>query len=124
MPEPIFAGTMSLVRRVVGADYAELANDVPAIADIAQSLDTDRPAVDIPAAGEHVSFAIHVQPLFRERDRRSMSFAFDLWSLEDVQAHAGVILARLESGSMPCDEAWPSERIETFRRWIDSGVNP
>ena len=35
-----------------------------------------------PAAGpdEAVSFGAHIRPLFRESDRRSMSFAFDLWS--------------------------------------------
>jgi Ferritin-like len=75
------------------------------------------------AAGpdEPPRFEQHVKPLFRERDRDSMRFAFDLWSLEDVSTHADAILARLEAGTMPCDGAWPAERIAVFRRWIDSG---
>jgi truncated hemoglobin YjbI len=60
----------------------------------------------------------HVKPLFRERDRASMKFAFDLWSFEDVSANADAILARLREGSMPCDGAWPSEYITIFERWI------
>jgi hypothetical protein len=59
-----------------------------------------------------------VKLLFRERDRASMKFAFDLWSYEDVNANAEAILARLRKGSMPCDGAWPSEHITTFERWI------
>jgi hypothetical protein len=36
-----------------------------------------------------------VQPLFRERDRESMRWVFDLWSYEDVKRHADAILERL-----------------------------
>jgi hypothetical protein len=75
-----------------------------------------------PAAGEPVSFATHIRPLFRERDRESMKFAFDLWSFEDVRGSASGILARLENGSMPCDGRWPAERVDTFRRWIEAGM--
>src|SRR5437899_12945909 len=53
--------------------------------------------------------------------RDSMRFAFDLWSLNDVSAHADAILDRLEAGTMPCDGAWPAERVAVFRRWIDAG---
>jgi hypothetical protein len=62
-----------------------------------------------------------IKPLFRERDRDSMRFAFDLWSLDDVSTHADAILERLEAGTMPCDGAWPAERVALFRRWIDAG---
>jgi hypothetical protein len=62
-----------------------------------------------------------IKPLFREGDRKAMRFAFDLWAYDDVATHAGAILARLESGTMPCDGAWPAERIADFRRWIDAG---
>jgi hypothetical protein len=55
--------------------------------------------------------------LFRERDRESMRFAFDLWSEADVSAHADAILAKLEQGAMPCDGARPAERVAVFRRW-------
>jgi hypothetical protein len=50
-----------------------------------------------------------------------MSFAFDLWSYADVSQHAAAILERLDAGSMPCDGAWPAERVEAFRAWIGSG---
>ena len=39
----------------------------------------------------------------------------------DVQAHAADILQRLRDGTMPCDAAWPPEKIEVFRRWTESG---
>jgi hypothetical protein len=70
---------------------------------------------------ESVGFEQDIKPLFRDRDRDSMRFAFDLWSLEDVSTHADAILARLEAGTMPCDGAWPAERIGVFRGWIDAG---
>jgi Ferritin-like len=70
---------------------------------------------------EPLDFEEHIKPLFRERDRDSMRFAFDLWSLEDVSTHADAILARLEAGTMPCDGAWPAEQVAVFRRWIDAG---
>ena len=70
---------------------------------------------------EPLTFDAHIKPLFRERDRRSMLFAFDLWSYEDVNRHSVTILARLRSGTMPCDGAWPQERIETLQRWVDAG---
>ena len=50
-----------------------------------------------------------------------MSFAFDLWSEDDVRTHAAGILERLRNGSMPCDGAWPEERIAVFQRWTESG---
>jgi CDGSH-type Zn-finger protein/truncated hemoglobin YjbI len=80
--------------------------------------------VPMPGPGDEVSFASHVKPLFRERDRQSMSFAFDLWSLADVRAHAAGILSRLRDGSMPCDGGWPAEQVEVFQRWTDSGMQP
>jgi hypothetical protein len=69
-----------------------------------------------------LSFAADIKPLFRERDRQSMTFAFDLWVYEDVRANADAIIGRLRDGSMPCDGAWPNEQIEMFQRWIDSGT--
>jgi hypothetical protein len=70
---------------------------------------------------EPLHFEEHIKPLFRERDRDSMRFAFDLWSVDDVSTHADAILDRLEAGTMPCDGAWPAERVAVFRRWIDAG---
>jgi CDGSH-type Zn-finger protein/truncated hemoglobin YjbI len=81
----------------------------------------DDSAVALPAAGEPINFATHIKALFRSTDRQSMSFAFDLWNYADVSQHADAILERLDAGSMPCDGAWPAERVEVFRAWIGSG---
>jgi hypothetical protein len=73
---------------------------------------------------DDVSFERDVKPLFRERDRGSMLSvaSFDLWKREDVADNSEAILSRLDDGSMPCDEAWPADRIETFRRWVEAGM--
>jgi hypothetical protein len=68
-----------------------------------------------------ISFEDDVKTMFRSRDRESMQFAFDLWSYDDVSAHADDILARVRSGTMPCDGAWPNEQVDTFQSWIDAG---
>jgi len=81
-------------------------------------------AVELPGPDQPVSFAAHIKPLFRERDRQSMSFAFDLWSFPDVSSRATEILDRLRDGSMPCDGAWPAARIEVFQRWAETGRQP
>jgi truncated hemoglobin YjbI len=81
----------------------------------------EAPAVTLPGPGEAVSFATHIKPLFRSMDRQSMSFAFDLWSHDDVSRHADAILERLDAGSMPCDGAWPAEQVDAFRAWIAGG---
>jgi hypothetical protein len=78
----------------------------------------------LPGPDETVSFEANIKPLFREHDRQSMSFAFDLWSYDDVHAHAAEILQRLSNGTMPCDGAWPAERVEVFKRWTESGFQP
>ncbi len=68
------------------------------------------------------SFARDIQQLFREDDRESMEFAFDLWNYQDVRAHAEDILERLTEGTMPCDGEWPEEQIAQFRRWVEAGM--
>jgi CDGSH-type Zn-finger protein/truncated hemoglobin YjbI len=78
----------------------------------------EAPDPELPDADEPLSYKRHIRALFRQRDRDSMRFAFDLWSHEDVSSHADAILARLQAGTMPCDGAWPPERIEAFKRWI------
>ena len=70
------------------------------------------------------SYETDIKPLFRERDRESMEWAFDLWSYNDVSQNADGILARLQNGTMPCDGAWPEEQIAVFRRWTESGRLP
>ena len=78
---------------------------------------TTLPPEDAPA-----TFEAQIKPLFRERDRSSMLFAFDLWSYDDVRGHSGAILARLRSGTMPCDGAWPESQVDAFQRWIEAGM--
>jgi hypothetical protein len=82
------------------------------------------PPVPLPGAGESVLFERNIRPLFREGDRESMKWAFDLWSYPDVKAHAAAIVERLRDGSMPCDGAWNAEKVNAFQRWIDSGMAP
>ena len=67
------------------------------------------------------SFARDVKPLFRDKDRDSMRRAFDLFDYADVAGHADAIVGALRSGKMPCDGAWPADRVEVFRRWTESG---
>jgi CDGSH-type Zn-finger protein len=78
----------------------------------------------LPGPDQPVGFADAVQPLFRQRDRQSMSFSFDLWSYDDVRAHATDILMRLQDGSMPCDGAWTAAKVEVFQRWTETGMAP
>jgi CDGSH-type Zn-finger protein/truncated hemoglobin YjbI len=88
---------------------------------IAPEVEEEDAPVVLPGPDEAVSFDKHVKTLFRRRDRDSMKFVFDLWSYGDVSEHADAIVARLEAGSMPCDGAWPEQKIEVFRRWIEAG---
>jgi hypothetical protein len=76
------------------------------------------------ATAEAPSFARDIGPLFRDEDVDAMDFVFDLRSYDDVRENAPEILERVEDGSMPCDEEWPEEQIELFRRWIDAGTPP
>jgi hypothetical protein len=78
----------------------------------------------MPISSEPVGFENHIKPMFRERDRESMEFAFDLWSSDEVSEHADAILARLQAGTMPCDGAWPQAQVELFERWVATGKAP
>lgn len=73
-------------------------------------------------AAPEISFDADIKPLFREKDRDSMRRAFDLWSYADVEAHADAIANRLKDGSMPCDGAWPPDRVEMFQQWVAQGM--
>jgi hypothetical protein len=74
------------------------------------------------ATDEPISFEQHVKPLFREGDRQSMKWAFDLWSHDDVAGNSDAILGRLRNGTMPCDGAWSDEQIAVFQNWVDAGT--
>jgi len=71
-----------------------------------------------------LSFERDIRPLIRAKDRTSMLEAFDLWSHTDVLAHQDAILDQLRAGHMPCDGAWPAERVAIFSRWIADGSPP
>jgi CDGSH-type Zn-finger protein len=90
-------------------------------AESVEPADVAQPDVTLPGPRERVGFEAHIRPLFRERDRASMRFAFDLWSRDDVQRHAADILQRLRDGTMPCDVVWPPTWTEVFARWAESG---
>jgi CDGSH-type Zn-finger protein/truncated hemoglobin YjbI len=123
-----FTGFLEWVSRAPAGSVADVprwdwsAGGGPATSE--ETADVSQPSVTLPAPDETVGFEAHVRPLFRERDRTSMLFAFDLWSLADVQRNAAEILERLRNGTMPCDGAWPDARTEVFRRWTESGFQP
>jgi hypothetical protein len=68
------------------------------------------------------SFEKDIKPLFREFDREQMEYSFDLWKLDDVKQNADGIIERLEEGDMPCDEPWPQEQIDLFKKWVEEGM--
>ena len=43
-------------------------------------------------------FEQDIRPMFREKDRQRMEWAFDLWRYEDVRDNAAGILERIEDG--------------------------
>jgi hypothetical protein len=73
-----------------------------------------------------LSFAKDIRPLFRDDpDVEAMKpFGMDLSAYADVKTHADSILARLEDGSMPCDEPWPQAQIDRFKQWMTEGMAP
>lgn len=76
----------------------------------------------LPAPDEPVSFERHIKSLFRRHDRQSMKAAFDLWAYDEVKHNAHAILERVRNGSMPCDGAWPEEKVDAFDRWVNTGM--
>ncbi len=70
-------------------------------------------------------FASDIRVLFRASDRNAMlAYSLDLHDYQQVKEKADLILEYLEDGSMPCDGAWPAERIALFRAWRDRGCQP
>jgi hypothetical protein len=68
------------------------------------------------------SFKQDIAPLFTDKDKAAMTFAFDLSEYEDVRDSGPGILSRLERGDMPCYGPWPEDRINLFRSWIETGM--
>jgi hypothetical protein len=71
-----------------------------------------------------VGFEEDIKPLFRQKDRDRMEWAFDLWSYDAVKENAEGIFERLEDGDMPCDGEWPEEQVALFKKWMDDGMSP
>jgi hypothetical protein len=122
--DPIAPALMDLARTLAtcrcewgGASHA--AEDT-----VAHRTEVPPAEVRFPGADEPVSFATHIQPLFRPQDRQSMAFAFDLWTYEAVKKNAQAIVDRLGAGTMPCDGPWPEQRTALLQRWIDDGTPP
>lgn len=80
------------------------------------------PASDSPTPPPSVGFSTDIRPLFRQKDRDSMLRAFDLWVYNDVVSHAAAIATQLHGGTMPCDGAWPADRVALFDRWVEQGT--
>jgi hypothetical protein len=78
-------------------------------------------AADPPAGDAAPSFEHDIRPLFTERDRAAMRWAFDLGEVASVRQHAEAILEQVAAGRMPCDGAWSAERVALFRRWVQAG---
>jgi len=96
----------------------------PEAAGRAEDETTGEQNVALPGPGQPVGFDAHIRPLFREKDRQSMSFAADLGSYNDVRAHADGILARLADGSMALRRLLAADKTDVFRRWTQAGMQP
>jgi hypothetical protein len=91
---------------------------------VGQEPEADVPAPAVAAsAGEAAapSFDRDIRPLFTERDRAAMRWAFDLGEVASVRQHADAILEQVAAGRMPCDGAWSADRVALFRRWVQAG---
>jgi hypothetical protein len=73
-----------------------------------------------------LGFAKDIRPLFRDTPDVSdmKKYGLDLSSFNDVRERAETIYSTLLDGSMPCDGAWPPDRIAIFKRWMDEGMAP
>jgi hypothetical protein len=71
---------------------------------------------------ESPSFSVDILPMFRAKDVTAMAWFADLHSYAAVRTHSEQILARLEDGGMPCDQMWPEEDVDRFRKWMRTGM--
>jgi hypothetical protein len=67
------------------------------------------------------TWELAIKPMFREFDRDEMLYVFDLWSHGDVREYAEQIYDRVSDGTMPCDEPWSQDQINTFGTWLEAG---
>ena len=72
-----------------------------------------------------LSFERDIRPLFRDTDVDTMQdYGLDLSSYAEVKNKVQAIYATLAEGTMPCDGAWPKDRVATLKRWMDEGMAP
>jgi hypothetical protein len=111
---------LSGVRQQLATFAARLG--MPGAAGQEPQADVPAPAVQPPAGDAPIpSFERDIRPLFTERDRAAMRWAFDLGKAASVRQHAEAILEQVTAGRMPCDAAWPPEPVALFRRWVQAG---
>jgi hypothetical protein len=63
---------------------------------------------------EPISFEQQIKPLFRDRDRQSMTWAFDLWSRDDVAANGEAILGKSATARCPAMVLGRTSRSPSF----------
>ena len=64
-----------------------------------------------------LSFERDIRPLFRDTGVDAMqNYGFDLSSYAEVKNKVQAIYATLAEGTMPCDGAWPKDRVATLKR--------
>jgi hypothetical protein len=111
---------LSGVRQQLATFAARLG--MPGAAGQEPQADVPAPAVQPPAGDAPIpSFERDIRPLFTERDRAAMRWAFDLGEAASVRQHAEAVLEQVTAGRMPCDAAWPPESVALFRRWVQAG---
>ena len=121
---PVPAARIHFIRQWIADGCPD--NDPPGQIGLQHERDPQPEPLTPPPTGP-LSFESDIKGLFRETpDRRAMLAVggFDLHRYEDVRDRADAIAARLDDGSMPCDGAWPAERIAIFRKWIEEGKQP
>jgi hypothetical protein len=79
------------------------------------------------------NFSADIKPLFRERDRRAMTFLFDLWDYEAVKENADAAVLRDRAGraeatslrddagrsltsGVPVEALWPPQQVASWLR--------
>ena len=64
-----------------------------------------------------------IKTYFRPVDIESMKpMGIDLGDYGSVKTNANAILERVSDGTMPCDGAWETPWVDTFRKWVDGGT--
>jgi hypothetical protein len=72
-----------------------------------------------------LSFVTDIRPMFRNSDVETMqNYGLDLSSYDEVKNKAQAIYTTLSEGTMPCDGAWPKDRVAALKRWMDEGMAP